>query len=465
MPRLLPSAGLIRSTTPWRGQKGSVLRSRIAGWVGLLCCLGWADVVRADLLDHWYADLGVGWSYADTLELANDAVMDLDRGTDQLSGALGRRFGDDWRVELEYAAFENDPELLYSSSAAIEVDPDERDSVGTSSLMLNLVRDLRVGTAWRPYLGMGAGVGRLDVHFSELEINGPNLQRPRRDIIDDDDTGFAFQFIAGVTVPLTRRLELAADFRYWHMPDVDLQEVSGAPVDTDHSLRSVWLHLRYNGAKAGVYDAPAPRQAFERGWYLTGNLGGAFPLDEEIQNTTLVIDAFDLGKAWTIGAGYRLHPRWRFELEAGHFENAVEVMEFSKDFGEDSASGSVESYTLLLNVFYQFAPGSSIRPFVALGGGWARSSYQISTAGFCRNFVCDPVEQRTRLIDDEDTTAAAQAMVGVEAAISERWRFSAAFRGLITRSMDMQQTDGMPFDVRRRWLWSVTAGLSYSLGR
>jgi hypothetical protein len=102
---------------------------------------------------------------------------------------------------------------------------------------------------------------------------------------------------------------------------------------------------------------------------------------------------------------------------------------------------------------------------VALGGGWARSSYEISTAGFCRNFVCDPVEQRARLIDDEDTTAAVQAMVGVEAAISERWRFSAAFRQLITSSMDMQQTDGTPFDVRRRWLWSVTAGFSYSLGR
>jgi opacity protein-like surface antigen len=266
-------------------------------------------------------------------------------------------------------------------------------------------------------------------------------------------------------VPLTRRLELAADFRYWHMPDVELQDVSGAAVDTEHSLRSAWLHLRYNGATAGVYDAPPPRQAFERGWYLTTNLGGAFPQDEEIQDTTLVIDAFELGTTFSVAAGYRLHPRWRVELEAGYVDNTVEVMEFSKDFGEDSASGSVESYSLLMNVVYQFAPGSSVQPFVGLGGGWLRSSYDISTAGFCRNFICDPVEQRAPLIDDEGTTTAAQAMVGVDVAINDRWSFTAAFRQLISRSIDMHQSDGTPFDIRRRWVSSVTAGFSYSLGR
>jgi opacity protein-like surface antigen len=444
-------------------------RPRDSGCLGLICCwcwLGWADAARADVLDRWYVGLGVGWSYAETLELdANDATMELDQGTNQLNGVLGRRLGDDWRVELDYTEFENDPELLYSSSAAIEIDTDERDSVGTSSLMLNLVRDLHVGRAWRPYLGVGAGIGRVDVHFSELEINGPFFQRPRRDIIDDDDTGLALQLMAGLTVPLTRRLELAADFRYWHMPGVDLEEVSGADVDTDHSVRSAWLHLRYHGAIAAAYGAPRPRQPLERGWYVTGNLGGGFAQDEDIEDQLLVIDAFDLGTTVTVGAGYHLRPRWRVELEASYWENALEVMEFSPDIGEDRASGSVESYSLMLNVIHQFAPGSTIRPFVGIGGGWIRSSYDITTSGFCRNFVCDPVEQRDLLIDDTGTAAAAQAMVGVDVAISGRLRFSAAHRQLITGTTDMNRPDGTPFNTERRHITSITAGLRYSLGR
>jgi opacity protein-like surface antigen len=389
--------------------------------------------------------------------------MDLDRGTNQFAFALGRRVGDAWRVELDYTEFDRNPELLYSSSSAIEFDTADEDSVDASSLMLNLVRDFQVGRAWRPYLGLGAGTAKLDVQFSERGVRF--LQRPSREIVNDDDTGFAWQFMAGLTVPLTRRLELAADFRYWHMPDANLQDASGADFDTDHTVRSAWLHLRYHGANAGFFAAPAPRQPIERGWYLTGNLGGGFAQDEDIENQTLVIDAFGLGPTATVGAGYHLRPRWRVELEASYWKNKVEVMEFSKDIGEDSASGNVESYSLMFNVIHQFAPGSAIRPFFGLGGGWIRSSYDISTAGFCRNFVCYPVERRALLVDDHGTAWAAQAMIGVDVAISDRLRFSAAYRQLTTGTTDMQQPDGTPFNTDERYITSVTAGFRYSLGQ
>lgn len=444
----------------WRGFLADPVR--LVGLIG--CCL-WPGAVMADLAERWYAGVGVGWSYAENLEFANDASMDLDRGTDQLLGAVGRRVGDDWRVELNYLEHERFPELLYSSSASIEIDTDERDSVESSGLMVNVVRDLSVGQAWRPYLGVGIGRGKLDVRFSDPEVDGRFLQRPRRDIIDDGDSGFAWQVMAGLSVPLTRRLELAADFRYWQMPDVELQEVSGAETDTDHTVRSAWLHLRYHGSKAGVFGGPAPRQAFERGWYVSGNLGGGFAQDEDIEDTTLVIDAYDLGTTVTMAAGYHLRPRWRVELEASYWDNGVEVMEFSKDFGEDQASGSVESLSLMLNVIHQFNPGSTVRPFLGLGGGWIRSSYDISTAGFCRNFVCDPVEQRADLIDDHGTAVAAQAMVGVDVAITDRLRFSAAYRQLITGTTDMEQVDGSPFNTEKRYVTSVTAGVRYTLGR
>jgi opacity protein-like surface antigen len=138
-------------------------------------------------------------------------------------------------------------------------------------------------------------------------------------------------------------------------------------------------------------------------------------------------------------------------------------MEFSKIIGEDSASGSVESYSLMMNVILQFAPGSTIRPFVGVGAGWMRSSYDISTAGFCRNRVCDPVEQKALLVDDHGTAGAAQAMFGVDVAISERLRFSAAFRALISGTTEMERPDGTPFNSSGRSLTAMTAGFRYSL--
>ncbi|MAT84652.1 MAG: hypothetical protein CMQ43_09005 [Gammaproteobacteria bacterium] len=436
------------------------------GLLGVVALTGWAGPAAADLFDRWYGAFGVGWSYADRLELdADDAYIEADRGTDQLLGAIGRRVGDDWRVELDYARFDRSPEILYSRSAGLEIDTDEGDSVEASSLMVNLVRDLRIGQAWRPYLGIGAGRGTLDVEFAELGIDGPFFQRPRRQIIDDSGSGLAMQVIAGLTVPITRRLELAADFRYWHMAEVDLEDVSGASADTDHSIRSAWLHLRYNGSGAGVFDAPAPRRDAEQGWYVMGNLGGGFAQDEDIEDQLLVIDAFDLGTVATVAAGYHLRPRWRAELEASYWENSVDVMEFSKDIGEDAASGSAESLSLMLNVIYQFAPGSTVRPFVGLGGGWIRSSYDITTFGFCRNFTCDPVEQRALLVDDHGTATAAQAMFGVDVAINERLSFSASYRQLVTGTTDMRRPDGTPFNTERRYITSVVAGFRYNLGR
>ncbi len=466
-----PRRDMTRRAPPTGRRQEPALRRRAGrrSGVGLLCLvglLGWVETARADLFDRWYGAFGVGWSYADRLELeADDAFMELDRGTDQLMGAIGRRVGDDWRVELDYTQFDRSPEILYSTSAALEIDTDEGDSVESSSLMVNVVRDLRVGQAWRPYLGVGVGRGKLDVAFAELPIDGPFFQRPRRQIIDDSGSGLAMQVMAGLTVPLTRRLELAADFRYWHMPDVDLEDVSGRAADTDHTVRSAWLHLRYNGAGAGVFDAPAPRRSVEQGWYVTGHLGGGFAQDEDIEDQLLVIDAFDLGTVATVAAGYHLRPRWRAELEASYWENSVDVMEFSKDIGEDAASGSAESLSLMLNVIYQFAPGSTVRPFVGLGGGWVRSSYDIDTRGFCRNFTCDPVEQRALLVDDHGIATAAQAMVGVDVAVNERLSFSASYRQLITGTTDMDRPDGTPFNTERRYITSVVAGFRYSLGR
>ncbi|MEQ8484408.1 MAG: outer membrane beta-barrel protein [Pseudomonadales bacterium] len=429
-----------------------------------IVCL-YAPAGHATALDDWYLSAGTGFVYADSIDLDSGAQMDFDRGTVQFAAAVGRRIQDHWRLEAEYSKQEVTPEILYSSAAGIEVDSDAGDAVTATSLMLNAIRDLRPGQAWRPYVGAGIGMSRVDLRFSELAIDAPFLQRPRRDIVDDDDTTLALQLIAGFTVPLTRRLELAADVRYWHAPDVELEEVSGAKLSTDHSVRSAWLRLRYHGPRAGVFDGPAPRQAPQRGWYLAGTFGGTFAQDEDIEDRLIVIDAFDLGSVTSLAVGRYLGQRWRVELEASYWRNAVEVLEFSPEIGEDAASGRAESYGLMANVVYQFAPGSSIRPFVGLGAGMLRSKYDIETRGFCSNFICGPDEQRSRLVDDSGSARAAQLLIGADAAITDRLLFSAAYRQLITDTTDLQQPDGAPLNIDRRYVSGISVGVRYTLHR
>ena len=117
-----------------------------------------ASPTYGDFPRDWYVSGGVGWDYADRVTFeSNAALLEFDRAIYQPTAALGIKLGD-WRVELDGTIRENTPEILYSASAGIEVDPDPRDLIKATTLMVNVVRDIPIGIAWRPYLGAGIGV-------------------------------------------------------------------------------------------------------------------------------------------------------------------------------------------------------------------------------------------------------------------------------------------------------------------
>jgi opacity protein-like surface antigen len=436
----------------------------IIGRVALVALIGWfvATPAYAEFPQDWYVSAGYGWDYADRVTFSNGALLELDRRGYQPTAALGMKFGDDWRVELNGTVQENTPEILYSASAGIEIDPDGRDLIKTSSLMVNVLRDIPIGIAWRPYFGVGIGVTKLDYRVSEIEIDTIDRQRPRRDVVNDESTTLAFQLIGGFTVPITRRFDLAADYRYWHAPSPNLEDVDGVDIDIDHTVHSVWLHLRFHAPDAGVFKAPPPRQKPTRGLYVETAIGGSFYEDADIDNTMIGLDAFDLGPVATAALGYAWRKRWRFELEGQYRNNEVEVIDFRPAQGEDAADGHVKNYSLMANVIYQFALGSSIRPFVGLGVGVVHGSFDIDVFGICEFFVCGP-ERHEKLIDDDDNAYAAQIMVGVDVALSPHTTFTADYRFWATSDFKMQQPDGSPFDLYLRNT-SVTVGMRYSFG-
>jgi opacity protein-like surface antigen len=434
--------------------------------IGSLIFIGLALItpVHAEAPRDWYVGVGAGWDYAEKVRFeGSNAGLEYDRRALQPLLAVGARFGDNWRVELEGAILESSPEILYSARAGIEVDPDDNDLTKASNVMVNMLYDFNGGIAWRPYVGVGIGMSKLDFRLSERPIDFSLPPTPRIDIVNDQDTALAYQIIAGFTVPVSRRLDLAADYRYWKAPSTDLKDVSGNDLDIGHTVHSAWLHLRYHAPDRGVITSPAPRHKTKDGFYVETKFGGIFTGDAKVDNTLVTIDAFDLGPITTLALGYSWGQRWLFELEGAYRQHAVDVVDFRPFRGEDAASGKLKASSLMANVIYRFAPNSSIRPKFGLGAGMVDASFNIDYFGVCEFLVCRGTEQRAKLIDDEDKAFAYHAIIGVDVAVSSRLTFTTDARYWITSKFSMRFPNGAPYKTELD-ATSVQAGLRYTFG-
>lgn len=411
------------------------------------------------LWDGWYLSGGIGWDYANSVDLdSGDARIDFDRGVFQFTGALGKRLNERWRTEIEYSVHENSPEILFGRNPELEIDPDRGDLLSAESVLVNIVRDFQIGRAFKPYLGVGAGVSEVELVFSDMPVDGLFLQRPRREIIDDSDTTFALQAFAGFTVPVTKHFDLAADYRYLHVPDVSIAEVDGSPLKFDHGEQSVWLHLRYHPGRAGSRGSRAAKPASaSQGFFVMGQAGGGFAEDLGREDFP-TIDAFDPGPVALAGLGYDWR-RLRTELELGYRRSVVEVVELGPDIGEDAASGDMQLGTLIASVAYRLRPEASIRPFIGVGIGLIRAEFDVEGFGFCSNFICREERQET-FVQGSETVGVAQIKAGVDVALTEALHFTADYRYFVSGDIDLPRPDGSRFEGNIKYT-SVVAGLRY----
>ncbi len=416
---------------------------------------------HADALDDWYLSGGIGWDYANSVDLdSSDARIDFDRGVFQFTGAVGKRLNTSWRAEIEYSVHENAPEILFGRTPELELDPDRTDLISANSLMLNAVRDFQIGDAFQPYLGVGVGASKVELGFADMPVDGLFVQRPRREVINDSDTRFAAQIFAGFTVPVTQHFDLAADYRYLHVPDVSLEEIDGSDLRFDHGVQSVWLHLRYHPTRKRTHNAQ-PTSNTTNGFFITGQIGGGFAEDLGRENFP-TIDAFDPGPVAIAGLGYDWQ-HWRVELEAGYRNNDVEVVELGPDIGEDAASGDMQTTTLMAGVSYRFRSNALIRPFVGLSAGLLRAKFDVEGFGFCSNFVCR--EERTEeFVDGTENTGVVQIKAGVDVALTKALKFSADYRYLVSTDIDLPRPDGSRFKGNLKHT-AVLVGLRYFPGR
>lgn len=151
------------------------------------------------------------------------------------SVAIGNSYGKNVRAEAE---------LNFRRSSVNSVSGGEG-SGDTSALgfMLNGFYDFDIGSAWRPYLGIGAG-GASVSYNNVSPVSGAR--------IDDRDMVFSYQGIVGASYKVNDRTDFFTDYRYVGTSGLDLQTDSSVKVNSDSREHRVMIGLRWS------FGAPKP---------------------------------------------------------------------------------------------------------------------------------------------------------------------------------------------------------------
>ncbi|MFC0203502.1 OmpA family protein [Novosphingobium soli] len=183
--------------------------------------------------DSWYLELDFGGMIVEDADVDVDGVnnageIEFKKGFDG-GAVLGYDFGP-FRLETE--ASYRQANIKYSGGA----------DASNLSFMVNGLLDFGPDDGLQGFVGGGAGVARVDA-----------------DVIDDSDSGFAWQAIAGIRAPLSAHWDIGLKYRFMNVDNVDLVSPAGDSLETRWRSHSLMGTLAYNfGEPAAPPPPPAP---------------------------------------------------------------------------------------------------------------------------------------------------------------------------------------------------------------
>lgn len=215
--------------------------------------LGASALAAQSLTDGTYIQGSIGYSqlqdsdFSGTIGGANQSVdTDFDGGYG-LGVAIGREIPQ-WsndrigtRIELELSYRDNDVDGVNFSGNGPGAEGNISGDVTQTSLFANVLFDFKQSGALTPFVGFGLGATYSDLDFSY----GPGVE------LDDSDTTFAAQLIAGASYDINASTAFVVDARYSRAFDVSSDRLApnGAltgTVEDDLDTFSVNLGLRYS---------------------------------------------------------------------------------------------------------------------------------------------------------------------------------------------------------------------------
>jgi len=132
--------------------------------------------------------------------------------------------GNGGRLEAELGYRQNDfDEVKVDGFGSANIDGD----ISALSLMANLYYDVSMEGSITPYIGVGAGVARI-----EADIDGAS---------SEDDTVFAGQLILGGSIATSETLSVDLQYRYFATDDPEFDGL-----DAEYSTHNLMIGLRHS---------------------------------------------------------------------------------------------------------------------------------------------------------------------------------------------------------------------------
>ncbi|PVE59313.1 flagellar motor protein MotB [Arthrobacter sp. TPD3018] len=195
----------------------------------------------------------------------NAATVDHNYGYD-VDGVIGYDFGG-FRVETEvgyrsatvdgYTSTLTTPAYT-STGALVNVPAGSYSYAGgrTSALsfMLNGLLDFGDDDGIQGFVGGGVGVARVKANY-QLNTRG--------NFVDDSDTVFAWQGLAGVRAPLTDHIDATLKYRFFNADNVKLVDVTNRTFDGRFRSHSILGGITYNFGSPTPPPPPPPPPAPE----------------------------------------------------------------------------------------------------------------------------------------------------------------------------------------------------------
>ena len=166
----------------------------------------------------------------------------------------------------DFGMFRGEVELGYKRASANEVTfdsvvdptaaPHEADGKGSVlSVMANALLDFDGGDGWGGFVGVGGGLAKVKIDTS---FSGTFPASGLTDfVVDDSDSGFAWQAIAGVHFAVSQNIDLGVKYRFFNVPNVTLHDST-----LDVSLKDKWRsHSILASLTYNFYTPPAPVEA------------------------------------------------------------------------------------------------------------------------------------------------------------------------------------------------------------
>ncbi len=215
--------------------------------------------------DAWYVGVEGGAMLVEDIHFdvgaSKDVVTQNNHAGYDVGGNIGYDFGP-FRAEAEVSyrrarvdsARTSVPVAIQLASGAAATTPAgsyEQSSGNTSvlSFMVNGLLDFGDDNGLQGFVGGGAGVARVK---DRLRVAGA------ADTLNDSDTVFAWQAIAGVRAPINKNVDVSLKYRFFNAPDVKLIDIGGNQWKGRYRSHSLLVGLTYNFGAPEEPVAPPP---------------------------------------------------------------------------------------------------------------------------------------------------------------------------------------------------------------